>query len=227
MTQHFGVDEIRPAVLTIDLHRGHLDPEVATLPLADDVSARVVDANVAFLRSARAVGVPVVHVVTFYRHADEISSNAFWRAIAGTGVARSNVLRHNLAHLPGVELMPGIYGSGDHIVRTKKRYDCFLHTDLEFTLERLGVNTLLITGVNTNSCVLATTIEASVRDYACIVVEDCAATVDGPQLHDAALQCIRRAFGWSMGLPDALRTIGAVAQPTSSDLTRPGRGAHA
>jgi len=214
MTNTYGIDEIRPAVLTIDMHRGHLDPEVATLPLPAHVSARVVAANLALLEGARAAGIPVVHVITSYRDTEECSSNAFWRAVADTGATRANVLRHNLDHLPGVQLMPGMYQSGDRIVNTKKRYDCFLHTDLEFTLRRLGVNTLLITGVNTNSCVLTTTIAASVRDYACIVVEDCVDTVDGPEFHAAALKCIRRAFGWAMPADVALREVGA-AQPVA------------
>lgn len=209
MSTAYGVDQIRPAVLTIDMHRGHLDPEVATLPLTPDVSARVVAANLRLLEQARAAGIPVVHVITSYRDTQESASNAFWRAIADTNATRSNVLRHNLEHLPGVQLMPGMYVEGDRVVDTKKRYDCFLHTDLEFTLRRLGVNTLLLTGVNTNSCVLTTTIAASVRDYACIVVEDCVDTVDGPEFHDAALMCIRRAFGWAMPADQALESIGA------------------
>jgi biuret amidohydrolase len=203
----FGGVDLRPAVLTIDLHRGHLDPDVATLPLPADVSRRVVQANVRFLGAARAVGLPVVHVVTSYRDGEEISGNAFWRAIADTAATRANVLRHNLEHLPGTRLMPGMFADGDRVVDTKKRYDCFLHTDLDFILRRLGVNTVLITGVNTNSCVLATTIAASVRDYACIVVEDCVDTVDGPQFHEAALVCIRRAFGWVLPSGDALRQV--------------------
>ncbi|MBA3621012.1 MAG: cysteine hydrolase [Euzebyales bacterium] len=216
MTNAYGVDEIRPAVLTIDMHRGHLDPAVATLPLTPDASARVVAANLHLLEGARAAGIPVVHVITSYRDTEESSSNAFWRAIADTNATRSNVLRHNLDHLPGVQLMPGMYADGDRVVDTKKRYDCFLHTDLEFTLRRLGVNTLLITGVNTNSCVLTTTIAASVRDYACIVVEDCVDTVDGAEYHDAALKCIRRAFGWAMPADEALREVGAVEAVTGS-----------
>jgi biuret amidohydrolase len=202
-----GLDEVRAGVLTIDVHRGHLDPEVATLPLAADVSARVVAANVAFLTRAREAGLPVVHMVTSYRDSEEIARNPFWRAIADTNATRSNVLRHNLDVLPGVELMPGILAEGDRVVATKKRYDCFLHTDLDFVLGRLGVNTLLLTGVNTNSCVLATTIAASVRDYACIVVTDCVDTVDGDDFHRAALQIVERAFGWAMPGDEALAAV--------------------
>jgi nicotinamidase-related amidase len=207
----FGLDVIRPAVLTIDLHRGHLDPEVATLPLPADVSARVVEANVRFLADARAAGLPVVHAVTSYRDLGEIEANPFWRAIADTGVTRSNIRRHNLDTLPGVQLMPGILGPGDRVVDTKKRYDCFLATDLAFVLAALDVNALLVTGVNTNSCVLTTAITASTRDFAAIVVSDCVETVDGPEFHEQALRLIERAFGWVLPSSEAIAAVAPTA----------------
>lgn len=98
---NLGVEQVRPAVLTIDLHRGHLDPQVATLPLAADPAARVTAANVQFLESARRSDMPVVHLVTSYRDVGEIATNAFWRAIAETAVTRGNILAHNLEGLPG------------------------------------------------------------------------------------------------------------------------------
>ena len=209
MSVNLGVDTIRPAVVTIDLHRGHLDPSCATLPLPAEAAARVVEANRRFLENARAAGVPIVHVVTYYRDAAEIASNPFWRAISDTGVTRSNVLRHNLEGMPGLEPMPGIYDpSRDRIVRTKKRYNCFLGTDLDFVLRQgLGANTLLITGVNTNSCVLTTTIAAQTMDYAAIVVEECVDTCDGPDFHRMATEIIRRAFGWVMSGDEALELV--------------------
>ena len=71
-------------------------------------------------------------------------------------------------------------------------------------LRKHGVNTLLITGINTNSCVLATVCAANVRDYAAVVIEDCVDTMDGANLHQAALLCIKTAFGWVMPAQQAL-----------------------
>jgi nicotinamidase-related amidase len=82
------------------------------------------------------------------------------------------------------------------VVDTKKRYDCFRGTDLDTTLRTHGIDTVLITGINTNSCVLATVCAANSRDYAVMVVEDCVNTMDSPAHHDAALRCIRTAFGF-------------------------------
>ena len=95
--------------------------------------------------------------------------------------------------------MPQVLDSKkDWIVNTKKRYDCFVGTDLDFTLRAHGINTLIITGVNTNSCVLSTVAAACSKDYAVIVPSDCVDTMDDPSLHDAALLCIRTALGFVM-----------------------------
>jgi nicotinamidase-related amidase len=109
--------------------------------------------------------------------------------------------------MPGVAIIPELYDrQRDFVVDTKKRYDCFLGTDLDLLLRARGINTLLITGVNTNSCVLATATAANVRDYAVIVVEDCVDTMDGPELHAAGLACIRTAFGAALSTDELLRT---------------------
>lgn len=195
---NFGVDRPKVAVVAIDLHRGHLDMSVATMPTTPDVAKRVIAANKRLFDWCRSVDIPVVHLLTQYRDAQEIVVNPFWRTRAEDPKAtRKHVLRHNIAGTTGVEIIPELYDRDrDLVVDTKKRYDCFLGTDLDFTLKAHGINTLLVTGVNTNSCVLATTTAANVRDYAVIVVEDCVDTIDGAALHEAALTCIRTAFGF-------------------------------
>jgi len=195
---NLGVDKARAAVVAIDLHRGHLDLAVATMPVPSHALAdRVVKANQRLFQWCRARGIPVAHLVTTYRDADEIRANPFWRTRAeDPSATRKNVLRHNLAGSPGCEIMPSLFEPGDWVVNTKKRYDCFVGTDLDFLLRSHGVNTLLLTGINTNSCVLATAVSANVKDYAVIVVEDCVDTMDPPELHSAALACIRTAFGF-------------------------------
>jgi len=191
-----GVSQPKAAIVAIDLHRGHLDMEVATMPTSPEAAKRVIAANTRFFDWARSVGIPVIHLVTTYRDATEIAANPFWRTRAeAPSDTRKNAMRHNLKGSPGCTVMPELFDPRDMVVDTKKRYDCFLATDLDFTLRAHGVNTLLITGVNTNSCVLATTTAANVRDYAVIVVEDCVDTMDGPELHAAGLLCIRTAFG--------------------------------
>jgi nicotinamidase-related amidase len=195
---NLGVDHPKAAIVAIDLHRGHLDMDVATMPTSAAVARQVIAANKRLFDWARSVDVPIIHLLTQYRDAAEIAANPFWRTRAEDPKAtRKNVLRHNLKGMPGVAIMPELLDrERDLVVETKKRYDCFVGTGLDFTLRAHGVNTLLITGVNTNSCVLATATAANVRDYAVIVVKDCVETMDGPALHEAGLLCIATAFGF-------------------------------
>ena len=197
---NLGVDHVRAAIVAIDLHRGHLDMAVATMPAAPEVAARVVQANRQLMDWARGAGIPVVHLVTQYRDAEEIRVNPFWRTRSeDPDNPRKNVLRHNIIGMPGGEIMPGLHDTArDWVVNTKKRYNCFVATDLDLLLRSHGINTLIVTSVNTNSCVLSTVTAACSMDYAVVVASDCVDTMDKPELHDAALLCIRTAFGFVM-----------------------------
>lgn len=218
---NLGVDRPKAAVVAIDLHRGHLDMAVATMPTTPDVAARVIAANKRLFDWCRGVGIPVIHLVTSYRDVEEIRANPFWRTLVEDPTAtRRNAMRHNIIGEPGCTVMPQLLNNNDFVVNSKKRYDCFLGTDLDFLLRSHGINTLLITGVNTNSCVLATTAAANVRDYSVIVVEDCVDSMDGAELHAAGLACIRTAFGFVMNA-DAVMALEALAprRPSGVDLT--------
>ena len=208
----FGVDEAKAAVIAIDLHRGHLDPGVATMPVRPGTEQRIVEANRNFFEQCREEGVPIVHQVTSYRDVDEIRANPVWRTRADDPDAtRKNVERHNLQDSLGCEIIPALLDrEQDWVVDTKKRYDCFVGTDLDFLLRSHGINTVLITGVNTNSCVLSTATTACSRDYAVFVIEDCVDTMDGPEVHQAALKCVRAAFGWVVTSNEVISTLKGV-----------------
>ena len=187
----------RPAVVTIDLHRGHLDPAVATLPLPANSALALLERVVPLLKTYRSLSVPVVHVLTAYRDQSEILSNPYWWFQARQpNSPRRRIADHNLIGGPGLALMPGICEGGDLVIDTKKRYDCFIGTDLEFVLRSGHHDSLVLLGVNTNSCVIATAIAASVRDFAVFVVDEGVDTMMGPELHAAARQVIDGSFGW-------------------------------
>lgn len=217
MASDTAVDALRAnasgvGVVTIDLHRGHLDPSVATLPLAADRAAAVTAASKDFMDQARQLAIPVVHVITSYRDTAEILANPFWRFQANRpDSSRARIAEHNLEGLPGLELMPGLLGPGDLVVSTKKRYDCFVGTDLDITLRNHGISTLLVLGVNTNSCVLATSVAASVRDYAVFIIEECVDTMLDRRFHDAAISVLDASFGWSMSASDCLAVLAESA----------------
>ena len=200
----------RPAVVTIDLHRGHLDPDVATLPMPAEKAAALMERVVPLLDQYRELGLPVFHMVTSYRDRSEIVSNPIWRYRAERAAGlRKRIADHNIEGMPGVELMPGVCRETDRVLTTKKRYDCFVGTDLEFVL-RSGVHdSLLVMGVNTNSCVLATSADASSRDFAVFVVDDGCDSMLGRDLHNAAESVINGSFGWVVTGAQTLEVLGA------------------
>jgi len=184
------------AVVAIDMHRGHLDPAVATLPLPAERCGPVIARAAELFRELRAIGVPIIHVVTEYREPGEIASNPFWRAIdADPHKVRKGILRHNLAGSPGTQVIPALWAEGDRRVSGKKRYNCFLATDLEFVLRGLGADTLILAGINTTTCVLNTAFEATNRDFRVVIAEDAVDSMDGEEMHRFALRLLAAAVG--------------------------------
>jgi nicotinamidase-related amidase len=197
------------AAVMVDLHRGHLDSGVATVPLPDGRAQRVIRDTAPFLRELRVRQVPVIHVVSQYRHPDEIASNPFWKAIHDDPTkARKGILRHNLEGSPGTEVIPELWDEGDIRIDSKKRYSSYLGTDLEFVLRsRLGVDTVILGGVNTNTCVMCAAFETTNRDFRLIIAEECVDTMDGEEIHRFALQSMAASLGWVMRNDEILRAL--------------------
>lgn len=184
------------AVVAVDMHRGHLDPAVATLPLPAERGGALIARAAQLFSELRAIGVPIIHVVTEYRESGEIASNPFWRAIdADPNKVRKGILRHNLAGSPGTQVIPALWAECDRRVSGKKRYNCFLATDLEFVLRGLGADTLILAGINTTTCVLNTAFEATNRDFRVVIAEDAVDSMDGEEMHRFALRLLAAAVG--------------------------------
>jgi nicotinamidase-related amidase len=184
---------VAPVVVSIDMHRGHLDADVATMPLPRERSEALVQRAAPIYRALRERGVPIVQVVTRYRTPHESVTNPFWASRrSGT---RARAAEHNLFGSPGTQIVPALFDPRDVIVDTKKRYSAYLHTDLEFVLRDLGARTVILTGVNTNSCILCSSFETVNRDFDLIVLRECVDSMDGVEPHHNALRLIETALG--------------------------------
>ena len=196
------------AIVAIDMHRGHLDMEVATMPTRPEDARRVVANAKALLDRARSLGVPVIHVVLVYRKIPGIGSEGmispFWKALHAaqaetdrlTPGRRSTVREHNLEGSPGTQIIPALYRDGDYVINNKKRLYCFHGTDLRQLLEALGAKNVALMGINTNTCVLNTAFTAFNLDYRVVVLSDCVASMYGEDLHVLGLQNVARCLGW-------------------------------
>jgi biuret amidohydrolase len=206
------LDPTRTAVVAVDMHRGHLDPAVATLPLPPERCGPLIKRAAALFADVRARGVPIVHVVTEYRDADEIAANPFWKAAHDDSTkARQGILRHNLAGSPGTEIILELHDPRDVVVRTKKRYSVFTPTGLQFVLRRRGVDTVILAGVNTTTCVLCAAFEATNRDFRVVVAADAVDSMDGEDMHRFALRLVEAALGWRLSNAEIIQALASAA----------------
>jgi biuret amidohydrolase len=196
------------AIVTIDMHRGHLDMAVATMPTKPEDAARVVANAQAALDYARSLEVPVIHVKLVMRRLrngeTETNTVPFWQALHKinnerdrlTPGRRSTANEHNVEGSPGTEIIPQLYREGDYVIDNKKRLDCFLGTDLDILLKSLRVRTVCFMGINTNTCVLNTSFTAFNLNYGVVVLSDCVGSMYGGDLHVFGLQNVARCIGW-------------------------------
>jgi nicotinamidase-related amidase len=196
------------AVVAIDMHRGHLDPAIDTMPLPVERMPGVIARAAALFDALRAAGIPIVHVVTEYRRAAEIAANPFWKAIADDpSKARRNAMRHNLQGSPGTQIIPALARPEDVVVRDKKRYSPFHGTNLEFVLRSLGAETLILAGINTSSCVLNCAFDATNRDFRVVIASDAVDSMDGVEMHEFALKLMAATCGWPLSNEEIVRAI--------------------
>ncbi|HVT64481.1 MAG TPA: cysteine hydrolase [Mycobacteriales bacterium] len=78
---------------------------------------------------------------------------------------------------------------GDHLIQ-KRRYSCFIGTDLDILLRGLGVQTVVLAGALTDVCVHYTFADAHQRDLYARVVTDCVGG-SSTAASDAALEAMR------------------------------------
>ena len=202
------IDAQRTAVVAIDMHRGHLDPEVATMPCSPEVCDTVLEATQRFLEFCRTETIPIIHVVVvnreipglgseanirpFFQHMNRIKEDTD-RLAPGRS---TTVIGHNMEGTVQTEIMPQLHHASDYVIDYKKRQDCFMGTDLELLLQVLDADTVVVIGINTNTCVLNTAFTSANKNYKVIVVSDCVGTMYGEDLHVFALQNISRCLGW-------------------------------
>jgi len=216
------LDPKETAVVAVDMHRGHLDMDVATMPATPEDAVRVIANAEAALDYARAKGVPVIHVILVYRKLPGIGSEGmvspFWQAMHAAmreedrlvpGRA-STVREHNIEGSPGTEIIPELLRKGDYVIDNKKRLDCFYGTDLRFLLDTLGVKNVVLMGINTNTCVLNTAFTAFNFDYRVVVLSDCVASMYGEDLHVLGLQNVARCLGWVINNEQFFEKLGAA-----------------
>lgn len=182
----------RPALLVIDMQHDFLDPGV---PLEAAGGRDIIPAVGAMVAAARQARIPVIFTQEAHRPGGVDSGREADPGMGKDGQAPTP--DHCVEGSRGIEIVDEIGFEPGDLTISKRRYNCFLGTDLDLLLRGLNVETLLVTGVDTNVCVLWTVGEGFQRDYHVRVLEDCVAGTS-PEEHEAALVIMR---ALTMGRP--------------------------
>lgn len=199
------IDPKSTAMVTVDMHRGHLDPVEATLPVSEAESERVRRHAKDLLGFARQQGIPVIHVILVWRPMEwekalgpRLAASRFVLSKAAQATdAQKRGVRHNLEGSIQTELMPEIGPEeGDFIINNKKTLSIFMGTDLDNLLQVLEIDTVVLLGINTNTCVQCAAFESTNRAMKTVIISDCVASMYGQDLHILGLENMARCLGW-------------------------------
>ena len=155
------IDWSRAAIVELDMHGGHLDPE----PDCPAPSARgrdIIDDVNKFNQACRDLGIPIVHIVNTYRREIDEGKESAWRRITE---GHYSLLGEKYVAMTKNK-------PGDVVVNTKKRVTAFETTDLDLVMRALGKDVMVITGIMTNCCDLCTAYYAGSKDYKVILCFD-------------------------------------------------------
>lgn len=191
------------AVVVVDLLKGYTaedSPKIALRnPVFAQLRARIMKMMPNMRRlldASRSRRIPVVFVMhTLKRVGDKYDDGGsierlekFYKLLPGTYPAE--------VYLEGTkwtevldELEPQ---STDYFVK-KNRYSAFYGGNFEQLLRALEVETLIITGIVTNSCVRMTAVDAFCKGWKCIAPKECVETIDDKTqesaLRDLSITC--------------------------------------
>jgi biuret amidohydrolase len=167
------IDVDRTAVLVIDMQNDFVEEGA---PLEFPEGRRVIPAIRKVLDAARARDMAVVYAAHVHRRGGAdmgIHRDLYPPVAAGKALVDGE---------RGVEIHPELAPRPGEPVVKKHRYNSFYATDLEIILRGLGVETVVLTGMTTECCVLGTARGALERGFRSVVVSDACASCDYPDL---------------------------------------------
>ena len=204
------IDPSNAVLITVDVQNDFCNPSSFPAKYGGrDVSMyqKMIDGLLILVDSARAVGLPIIHVryeETPWSFSDVQKEN------------RMRSKRRRASKLPHRDYdicAPGSEGAEFYrikpdpkdIIVTKYRFSAFFQTNLHLILSSLRRKSLIFCGGGTNICVESSVRDAFQMDYYCVVVSDCTPTGQGEEAHKASLSNIEHYFGEVASLEQVLK----------------------
>lgn len=199
------LDPKRSAIISIDMHQGHL-ADTPDCPCPAPRAREIVAPIDAFHEQVRGIGVPIIHVRSVLRKGgidDARGGRAAWRRVFPLHVGPiPNSEEHAIEGSRWTEFVTHVEAD-DLLVETKKRLTPFYPTDLDFLLRNMETRTVVLNGVMTDCCVLNAAFDASNRDYRVIVLRDLVRGTN-EEMEAAALKMVSLHLGLVMDADDLI-----------------------
>jgi nicotinamidase-related amidase len=96
--------------------------------------------------------------------------------LEGDFIFKGRMKAHSLRGTSGAQVVDDLKPKPSDILLPKRRFSAFFKTDLDQTLRTLGVDTIVVTGMTTEVCVMMTVMDGLSHDFSAILLEDCSAS---------------------------------------------------
>jgi nicotinamidase-related amidase len=147
----------------------------------------------AFLQKLRDKGIPVIHSQQVYDPTDT-------RRYKNDDIEYKKSFQGE-----GAKIIKEVWDDRDHI-SVKRRDSAFFETELDATLKVLAVDTIILTGVETQLCVQTSAADASFRGYNVIVPRD-GVTSNRKEDLDRALEWLERYAARVMSIDEVHQAV--------------------
>ena len=138
-------------------------------------------------------------------HLPDGSDYLRWRHGAASA---GNAPRLPVLGSPEHEILSNLRPRDGQLVLNKVSQGAFTSTGIDMILRNLGIDTLVMTGIHTNSCVETTARQAVDMGYRTVMVEDATAAFD-PDSHAATLRTFRRLMGQVLSTDQVINQMSA------------------
>jgi len=190
-------DKSRCALLVIDMQNDFCSPDGNMAKLSRDITLvqEMIPNLSRLLEICRSVGIPIIF--TKMVHSAWTDSPAWVAKLNSKNVRKGTW---------GCEFYQGFEPCEEDCVVEKHRYSAFINTNLDTVLRARGINTIIVTGVNSDQCVDDTAKHAFQLDYFVLLVKDCIAT-DSQALTQAVLTMAEKSYAWVVSSEEIIEIL--------------------
>ena len=149
---------MKPAIIVIDMLNDNVDRKKRT-GIGEEVK-KIIPNIQHLLSSAREAEIPIVFANDSFMPNDFIFQG-------------EEIKPHAIRGTYGAKVIDELPVQESDIVVEKRRFSAFFKTDLDITLREFKVDTIVVAGISTEVCVLATVLDGLSNDFRVIILKDC------------------------------------------------------